>query len=222
LIGENKNNTIIDGYWITNEISVLDDYGATILITSTGNADVSGFRVGGGVIGIRIFSSNNHIYDNNLSDSCNTNIILDRSSKNNVIYHNTMVHDSLMNTCSVYNDILKEGNYWWDYEYRYPIAKPYTSRPWVWDTPYDLLYLTGDLYECLWYLIANLINNYDIYPLLEQYEGSSVNNQQLIQNQQQSNLNHINTLSENQQNSQLNTEPGSTMQSTTSSTPTNN
>jgi len=221
LIGENKNNTTIDGYWITDMGFI--DLGATILITLNGNADISGFTVGGGIIGIRVDSSNNFIYDNNLSDSCNTNIILTISARNNVIYHNDMIHKYYLSTMHAqdhgkkniwYNDTLKEGNYWSDYKNRYPGANPSTLRPWIWDTPYSLLYL---LPEDLIDIILMLFDIKDIYPLIESYDGSSGNNQQIIQNQQQNNMNQFNTLPENQQNSEM----GSTTQSTTGSTTTN-
>jgi len=55
-----------------------------------------------------------------------------------------------------YRLLTLEGNYWDDYEEKYPNANPRSLRPWIWDTPYDID--GGD--------------NQDQYPLMDEHSSS--------------------------------------------------
>jgi nitrous oxidase accessory protein NosD len=80
------------------------------------------------------------------------------TSKQNTIYHNNFINngenarDESVNTW----DDGKYGNYWSDYEERYPNAKPKLFKPWMWDTPYEIEDYT----------------NKDMCPLIEQWPKS--------------------------------------------------
>jgi parallel beta-helix repeat protein len=73
--------------------------------------------------------SNNDVLAIHLSNSCH-----------NTIYHNNFINngenakDESVNTW----DDGKYGNYWSDYEERYPDAKPRLLKPWMWNTPYEI------------------------------------------------------------------------------------
>ena len=59
---------------------------------------------------------------------------------NNIIYHNNFINNlqNAYDDCDNIWDDGKYGNYWSDYEDRYPDAKPRILRPWMWDTPYEI------------------------------------------------------------------------------------
>jgi parallel beta-helix repeat protein len=104
-------------------------------------------------------SSGNIIFKNNITYcwSFGFHII----ARDNIIYHNNFISNN-PNTDDVgefnqYNNNNREtGNYWDDYEEKYPDAKPLSQRPWIWDTPYEIP--GGD--------------NKDMYPLVNQYPNS--------------------------------------------------
>ena len=64
----------------------------------------------------------------------------DKYSYYNIFYHNNFI-DNIDNAYDEgYNtwDDGKYGNYWSDYEDRYPDAKPRMLKPWMWNTPYEI------------------------------------------------------------------------------------
>jgi parallel beta-helix repeat protein len=78
---------------------------------------------------------------------------------NNKIYHNNFI-DNIQTThdeCDNIWDDGKYGNYWSDYEERYPDAVPKLFKPWMWNTPYEIE--GGD--------------NQDNCPLVEQWPNSA-------------------------------------------------
>jgi parallel beta-helix repeat protein len=82
-------------------------------------------------------SVNNIIEGNNIS--FNEHGIYLNSSSNNSIYHNNLI-DNKQNSYNEVNntwDDGKYGNYWSDYEERYPDAKKKLLKG-IWDTPYEI------------------------------------------------------------------------------------
>ena len=90
--------------------------------------------------GIRVgFSSYyNTITGNNISLNKENGIELHEYTDNNIIYHNNFI-DNIQNAydegTNTWDDG-KYGNYWSDYQERYPDAKSRILKPWMWDTPY--------------------------------------------------------------------------------------
>jgi len=67
-------------------------------------------------------------------------IELHEYTDNNIIYHNNFV-DNTQNAYDEGNNVWddgKYGNYWSDYQERYPDAKSRILKPWMWDTPYEI------------------------------------------------------------------------------------
>ena len=109
--------------------------------------------------GLRLGSSSfNTITDNTISNNFD-GIYIGSYSNDNNIYHNNFID----NTDNVYDegdniwDDGKYGNYWYDYEERYPDAKPRLLFPWMWDTPYEI----------------PSENNTDNCPLVKQWPNSA-------------------------------------------------
>jgi hypothetical protein len=77
---------------------------------------------------------------------------------NNLFYQNNFLTSTLDNFDNGVNkwDDGKYGNYWSDYEDRYPEAKKKFLQPWMWDTPYEIE--GGD--------------NQDNCPLVDQWSNS--------------------------------------------------
>jgi parallel beta-helix repeat protein len=155
LIGENRSSTIIDGNGTGNVISIYSDF-----VTVRGfTIQNSGFFVGlpGGIEigasnctidnniitfnkgGISLLWGGNHTITNNTISSNYYGIYI-VYSVNNKIFHNYFLN----NTNQVYitgaintwdNGYPSGGNYWSDYEDRYPDAKEIDESG-IWDTPY--------------------------------------------------------------------------------------
>jgi parallel beta-helix repeat protein len=105
-------------------------------------------------------SKNNIIIKNNfLNNSIGfTNYFVSNSGNN--IYHNNFI-DNLQNAYDEGNNTWDNGfssggNHWYDYEERYPDAKPKLFKPWMWDTPYEI----------------ERGNNKDNYPLIKRWPNS--------------------------------------------------
>jgi parallel beta-helix repeat protein len=121
--------------------------------------NVSGFGnwIGYGIC-IARYSDNNEIWSCNITNNSQFGILLG-FSYNNKIYHNNFI-GNLQNAFDDGNNIWydeKKGNYWDDYEERYPDAKKLWLKG-IWDTPYDIP--NGD--------------NQDKYPLIKP-DGKSKN-----------------------------------------------
>jgi len=124
--------------------------------------------------GICVSSSFNDIYNNCIA---NNNIgialvsgVLNRIYLNNFIDNGQHANDSGNNIW--YRPVLMSGNYWDDYEAKYPNAKKIKRilLPDIWDTPYDIPGEGG---------------NQDKYPLVEPCEDNFLNNNNQQSSQQQ-------------------------------------
>jgi len=102
-------------------------------------------------------SSNNKIIGNNISYNLYCGIEIDEYSNDNIIYHNNFINN-YQNAADEGNNTWDDGeygNYWSDYEDKYPDAK---KKKWkgIWDTPYEIP--GGD--------------NMDMCPLIKQWPDS--------------------------------------------------
>ena len=157
---EKSNNNIF-----SNNILMNNYYNGIYLIHSSNNTISKNNFISTARCSMHIYYSNyNIISNNNISyggnygpgmwfEYSNCNIItgntitsvnrsgIQISGENNKIYHNNFIN----NTDNAYDvgnntwDDSKYGNYWSDYEKRYPDAKPRILKPWMWDTPYQIL-----------------------------------------------------------------------------------
>lgn len=103
-------------------------------------------------------SSYNNIFWNNI-ENCNLSMYLWTHSDNNIIYQNNFFNNKLNadDKCTNFWDNGQKGNYWDDYQDKYPNA----DQIWVqgiWDMPYDIF---GG-------------NNQDRYPLCIPYIQSNI------------------------------------------------
>ena len=91
--------------------------------------------------GIKIMLSccYNTIINNTITNN-GCGIYIDKYSHNNSIYHNNLVNntESAYDECDNIWDDGKYGNFWSDYEERYPNTKPKLFKPWMWNTPYEI------------------------------------------------------------------------------------
>ena len=83
-------------------------------------------------------SKNNNISNNNMTNN-NLGISLKFFSRNNTIYHNNFIDntENAFDECINSWDDGKYGNFWSDYEEKYPNAKK-KRKEGIWDTPYDI------------------------------------------------------------------------------------
>jgi len=109
LIGESKNNTIIDYKNIENGNHI------DIIIINANNCTIKGFtitnsKISSDAIGININSSNNNIVNNSISRT-NQAIHLNYKSKNNKIYNNNIFDNQIGITLSrSYNNNISKNN----------------------------------------------------------------------------------------------------------------
>jgi parallel beta-helix repeat protein len=92
-----------------------------------------------------LFSDGLKVYLNNFIDNNNGDA---QAADNNIYYENSWC-----------NEKLKKGNYWDDYEARYPSANKQVSKG-IWDTPYDI------------HSNVNDPDNTDNYPLIKPWSKS--------------------------------------------------
>jgi len=157
LMGEDKGTTIIQSYTSNNTIYI-----------NANNVIVLGFSIMySNYSGIYLSESEDcSIYLNNIKYNY-YGIMIDDSSNNNLIYNNNFEY----NIENAYDEgdnkwskpFPTGGNYWYDYEDRYPNAKKIL---WFWDTPYEIP--GGDMAE-----IADLLPH--VY-YLEMSKDKSYNN----------------------------------------------
>jgi parallel beta-helix repeat protein len=177
LIGEDKNSTIIDGAETGSVVSINSD-----LVTIRGfTIRNSGFLLHNIPSGIEIAASNCTVFDNiitNCKGGCalawggNHTITNNTISENyygiyivysvdNRIFHNRF----LKNTNQTYstgatniwdNGFPSGGNYWSDYEDRYPNASEIDGSD-IWNTPYDIFSTTAQ--------------QQDNYPLIPEFSS---------------------------------------------------
>jgi parallel beta-helix repeat protein len=119
-------------------------------VISSGEYD--GIRITGG--------SNNTIIGNNISYNLYWGIEIQGAGNDNIIYHNNLLHN-YENAIDEGNNTWDDGefgNYWSDYEQKYPNAKKLRKEG-IWDTPYEIpSEFRGD--------------NYDTRPLIWQWPKS--------------------------------------------------
>jgi len=155
LIGEDKDATIIDG----------DQTEKDGIIVASNNIKITGFHIKNCDHGISItpvlpkyLGINNLIFENTIYN-CIIGVEVTLPCIFNVFYHNNFIDnfcvamDGTYGLNKWYDPNTKEGNYYSNYEERYPYAKPRLLRPWIWNTPYRIL--VGK----------------DKYPLVEQFSG---------------------------------------------------
>ena len=129
---KSKNNNII----IDNKIISNNEYGVWLFGTSNNN--IEGNIISNNSHGIALdYSNNNTIIDNIISNNSG-GITITSFSDNSIIYHNNLINNSVLDLCNNIWDDGKYGNYWSDYEERYPNAKPKLLKPWMWNTPYEI------------------------------------------------------------------------------------
>jgi len=118
------------------------------------NNSIFGNNITNNIGGILIsYSSNNSIYGNKITNQYYGIALTD--SSNNSIYHNNFVDNPQQvysyNSTNVWDDGAGKGNYWSDYEDRYPHAEEMDELG-IWNTPYVID-----------------INNQDNYPLVPEF-----------------------------------------------------
>ena len=125
----------------------------------------------------------NFIFKNEISDNEDEGIYIEHYGDfSEITYNEIYLNNFINNSINAYdsgNNIwykptLLRGNYWGDYEEKYPQAEPRFLIPDVWDTPYDID--GGD--------------NQDLFPLVEKIDTSDVS---LQVNQQSSNPSSTNS-----------------------------
>ncbi|UCE36125.1 MAG: S8 family serine peptidase [Thermoplasmata archaeon] len=135
--GENKNTTILDGSGI--QAGNLLPPAAFILIHAK-FVTITGFTFRNftfsGIFGL--LDHFNRIFDNCFVNNGVGLFLFD--SFFNMIYNNNFIsnrfHVISAGVNMWYNPILLRGNYWDDYEKKYPKANPRLILPWVWNIPY--------------------------------------------------------------------------------------
>jgi parallel beta-helix repeat protein len=132
-----------------NNVTANNGYG--ILLDSSSYNTVSGNNVANNYDGIWLgASSNNSIFGNNIiANNRGVHLMV---SPHNEFYHNNFINNtqqvSSQNLTNAWDDG-SMGNYWSDYQTKYPTATPVGN---IWDTPYVID-----------------ANNTDHYPLVNQY-----------------------------------------------------
>jgi len=137
LFGFSDNNSI-SGNNITDNVS--GSYmGSGIELGSSNNNIISGNNIANNnYFGISLgSSSNNSIVGNNITTNKNYGIYLWDSSSNNSIYNNNLINNTIQaytdGSVNAWDDGAGKGNYWSDYEDKYPDAIEIDG---IWDTPY--------------------------------------------------------------------------------------
>jgi len=135
-----------------NSITSSNYYG--IWLKGSSNNNISENNITANNPSIKLYeSSNNNISENNITAN-NLGIELGYSS-NNSIYHNNFVDNTKQvhsyNSTNVWDDGAGKGNYWSDYEDRYPDAEEIDESG-IWNTPYIID-----------------VNNQDNYPLIPEF-----------------------------------------------------
>ncbi|HML02255.1 MAG TPA: right-handed parallel beta-helix repeat-containing protein [Candidatus Bathyarchaeia archaeon] len=140
-----------------------------IILNSCSNNTIIGNNVTTNTEGVALFSSSsNIIYGNNITR--NDQGMLLSSSSNNVIYHNDFINntrqiisDESPNTWD--NGYPSGGNYWSDYQTRYPNATEIDGRG-IWNTSYSIDTNNTDHYPLVkpWVPYSITFDQYGVYP----------------------------------------------------------
>ncbi len=161
--GENKANTIIDGF----------GQGA-LSMTLAKFVTFEGFTITNCSFGISMLRCKaNKIYNNRLVDNKLSGIAM-IYTVGNIFYDNDFINNTnhtfgFYNINLWYNPLKLKGNYWDDYKDRYPDARPRILCPWSWNFPYKIL---NTNYVALFTIynaslpILRFISNNDRFPLI--------------------------------------------------------
>ena len=121
----------------------LSDTTIGIELFETNNSSILNTSVSNNHYGISLgYSSNNVLVGNDISNNVG-GISLSLSSSGNLIYHNNLVDNDIdqasdnTGTNSWDNGYPCGGNYWSDYEEKYPLASE-RGKSGIWDAPYDI------------------------------------------------------------------------------------
>jgi parallel beta-helix repeat protein len=165
------NNDIIDNSY--TGIGIYNDGKGTNISNNNISKSEEGINIHNCLDGIDVY--NNNISNNYVGiDICSgsydcivsANLILNNDygiyinyfCDSNFIFHNNFI-DNIVNAYDEGDNIWddgKYGNFWSDYEEKYPDAKPKSGKPWMWDTPYEI---PGE-------------NNTDNCPLVKEWPNS--------------------------------------------------
>jgi parallel beta-helix repeat protein len=156
-----SNTVIADNNITNNHYGILFDYSNYNTISRN---NITADSIG---IYLDLFSSNNSISGNNITANSDHGIFLEFSSYNR-FFHNNFVNnaqqvlsDGSPNTWD--NGYPSGGNYWSDYQKRYPNAAELDSSS-IWNTPYIMMRP--------WYAIyIDDPNNTDRYPLMKPFSA---------------------------------------------------
>ncbi len=153
VIRDYSNNNIVTG----NKIISYNEAGIILYISNRDNIIFNNTITNHDYGIIICYSSNFNTVYNNVITKNNLGIYIHDSSDTNKIYHNNLMENTqnAYDECTNTWDNEEKGNYWDDYEERYPDA----HKKWlkgIWDTPYEIP--AGD--------------NQDRYPLIKPYSKS--------------------------------------------------
>jgi parallel beta-helix repeat protein len=145
-----SSNNIVSGNNVTN------NQGEGVDLYKSFNNTISGnFIANNTEQGVYLLRSSNNVVSGNIIKNNSCAIWLGGESSGNIVYHNEFlnnaeqVHSS--NLTNVWDDGVGKGNYWSDYEDRYPNATELDGSG-IWNTPYFI----GE-------------NNQDNYPIVPEF-----------------------------------------------------
>jgi len=161
--GENKANTIIDGFRQTALSMSLAKF-----------VTFEGFTLTNCSIGISMLRCKaNKIYNNRFVDNTLCGIAMIYTT-GNIFYNNDFINNTnhtfgFYNINLWYHPLKLKGNYWDDYKDRYPDARPRILCPWSWNFPYKIFntqYADMFMFFNMSLPILRFISNNDRFPLI--------------------------------------------------------
>jgi len=132
-VGYSSNNTIVG-----NNVTANGDSGIWLYYSS--NNTVSGNNATANYVGVYLYYSSNNVVSGNTASENNRAGIWLGGSSNNTLYHNNFIDNTLQAFCDGSGNTWDDGypsggNYWSDYQTRYPNAIQNDSSG-IWSTPY--------------------------------------------------------------------------------------
>ena len=162
--GENKKDTIIDGS--------LGGFG--LGMTYAKSVTFEGFTITNCTYSIGMMMCKlNKIYNNRIVNNTLSGILMLYSFRN-IFYDNDFINNTnhtagFYNINLWYHPLKLRGNYWDDYEDRYPTARPRILFPWSWNFPYKILNTNSATLFTIYnnsLPILRFISNNDRFPLI--------------------------------------------------------
>jgi len=142
MLEDSSNNTILRTNIANNTQGIQLSHGSSNNTIAGNNNIISGNNItNNSESGISLFGSSNYNSINGNTITANSYGIFfqDRLSSNNSIYHNNFMNNTEQvyssESTNTWDDGAGKGNYWSDYEERYPNA---TEIDGIWDTPYEI------------------------------------------------------------------------------------